>query len=338
MVKCLCSPSPSGASSLIRSSYSLHDVPRLWYSGSPTLESKKSKSLIHPFVVKGYDGLTINPYQGCHHRCAYCYATYDWSPDFYDKVYSKSNAAEILEVQIKKWKSRTIGPVMVSSATDCYQPAELRFGLTRKCVKVLQRHNVPYYVFTKSALIERDLELHRRYKDNCFIIWSITTSSENIRRVIEPGTPPSSKLFATIGKFVDEGICCGVNIDPIIPLITDTEAELAATIDACRGAGLKHVFGAMMRLRSDIWERMKSVFQLLGTPNAVARYKEIYGFEEPLGSAYLSAKKSYSDKVLTLMERKIEAVGIRRGFPDFLKEVPLHRLNSGQSTLLGYLA
>jgi len=310
---------------------------KLWYSGSPTLESKKSKSLIHPFVVKGYDGLTINPYQGCHHRCAYCYATYEWSPDFYDKVYSKSNAAEVLETQLAKWKSQTIGPVMVSSATDCYQPAELRFGLTRKCIEVLQKYDVPYYVFTKSALIERDLELHRRYRKNCFIVWSITTSNERIRRVIEPGTPPTSKLFATIRKFTEAGICCAVNIDPIIPLITDTEEELGATIEGCKGASLKHVFGAMMRLRSDIWERMKVVFQLLNIPDAVAGYKEIYGFEEPLGSAYISAKKSYSDKILSFMQKKIRASGIQAGFPDYLREVPLDKANSDQSTLLGYL-
>src|SRR6185503_1922232 len=310
---------------------------QLWYSGSPTLESKKSKSLIHPFVVKGYDGLTINPYQGCHHRCAYCYATYEWSPDFYDKVYSKSNAAEVLETQLAKWKSQTIGPVMVSSATDCYQPAELRFGLTRKCIEVLQKYDVPYYVFTKSALIERDLELHRRYRKNCFIVWSITTSNERIRRVIEPGTPPTLKLFATIRKFTEAGICCAVNIDPIIPLITDTEEELGATIEGCKGASLKHVFGAMMRLRSDIWERMKVVFQLLNIPDAVAGYKEIYGFEEPLGSAYISAKKSYSDKILSFLEQKIRASGIQAGFPDYLREVPLDKANSDQSTLLGYL-
>ena len=310
---------------------------KLWYSGSPTLESKKSKSLIHPFVVKGYDGLTINPYQGCHHRCAYCYATYEWSPDFYDKVYSKSNAAEVLETQLAKWKSQTIGPVMVSSATDCYQPAELRFGLTRKCIEVLQKYDVPYYVFTKSALIERDLELHRRYRKNCFIVWSITTSNERIRRVIEPGTPPTLKLFATIRKFTEAGICCAVNIDPIIPLITDTEEELGATIEGCKGASLKHVFGAMMRLRSDIWERMKVVFQLLNIPDAVAGYKEIYGFEEPLGSAYISAKKSYSDKILSFLEQKIRASGIQAGFPDYLREVPLDKANSDQSTLLGYL-
>ncbi|MGI0036779.1 MAG: radical SAM protein, partial [Nitrososphaera sp.] len=195
-----------------------------------------------------------------------------------------------------------------------------------------------YYVFTKSALIERDLELHRRYKDNCFIIWSITTSNEKIRRIIEPGTPPSSKLFATIRKFTDAGICCGVNIDPIIPLITDTDAELGATIERCKEAGLQHVFGAMMRLRSDIWERMKIVFQLLDIPNAVPRYKVAYGFEDPLGSAYLSAKKSYSDKILYSMEQQIRTSGMKCGFPDFLKEVPVDRANSGQSTLLGYLA
>ncbi|HEV8388148.1 MAG TPA: radical SAM protein [Nitrososphaera sp.] len=310
---------------------------KLWYSGSPTLESKKSKSLIHPFVVKGYDGLTINPYQGCHHRCAYCYATYEWSPNFYDKVYSKSNAAEVLETQLAKWKSQTIGPVMVSSATECYQPAELRFGLTRKCIEVLQKYDVPYYVFTKSALIERDLELHRRYNHNCFIVWSITTSNEKIRRVLEPGTPPSSKLFATIRKFIEAGICCAVNIDPVIPLITDTEEELSATIEGCKGAGLKHVFGAVMRLRSDIWERMKVVFQLLNIPDAVAGYKEIYGFEEPLATAYLSARKSYSENILSFMEQKIRASGIQGGFPDYLREVPLDKANSNQSTLLAYL-
>src|SRR6185503_13619825 len=128
-------------------------------------------------------------------------------------------------------------------------------------------------------------------RKNCFIVWSITTSNEKIRRVLEPGTPPSSKLFATIRKFTEAGICCVVNIDPIIPLITDTEEELGATIEGCKGAGLKHVFGAVMRLRSDIWERMNVVFQLVNIPDAVAVYKEIFRYEEQLGSLYLSAKK-----------------------------------------------
>src|SRR5215207_7853478 len=112
----------------------------LWHSGSgAVLEEKKSRSIIHPFVIKGYNGLTINPYQGCSHRCAYCYA--------------KSNAPEVLEKELAAWKSDTVIPVMIASATDAYQPAELRFQLTRRCVQVLQKYNVPYYVFTKSSMV-----------------------------------------------------------------------------------------------------------------------------------------------------------------------------------------
>src|SRR5215831_20870513 len=107
-----------------------------WYlKPSPVLETRNSKSIIHRFKVKGHVGLTINPYQGCHHRCGYCYATYEWSPEFYDKIYAKSNAPEILENQLKSWKYENVRPVMISSATDAYQPAELKYNLTRRCVE-----------------------------------------------------------------------------------------------------------------------------------------------------------------------------------------------------------
>ncbi len=308
----------------------------LWYSGAPSLESKTSKSIIHPFIVKGYSGLTINPYQGCHHRCAYCYATYEWSPDFYDKVYAKNNAAELLERQLANWKSDTIKQVMVSSATDCYQPAEIRFGLTRKCIEVLQKYNVPYYVFTKSALIGRDLELHRRYAHNCFIIWSITTCNENLRRVIEPGTPPSCKLFSTIKKFADAGIRCGVNIDPIIPLVSDTEVELDMLVDACKSAGLKHVFGSVMRLRSDIWDRMKLVLNLVGKPDAVLQYNQIYDLQDEIGSSYVSARKHYLDRIHCYLKKRVIESGMIYGFPNYLKPQTLNMVHSGQTCLTSF--
>jgi DNA repair photolyase len=73
----------------------------LWYDKKgPYFLTKNSKSIIHPFIVKGYKGLTIIPYQGCQHRCGYCYATYEWSPKFYDKIYAKSNAAEVKVMEI----------------------------------------------------------------------------------------------------------------------------------------------------------------------------------------------------------------------------------------------
>ena len=310
----------------------------LWHSGSgAVLEEKKSRSIIHPFVVKGYNGLTINPYQGCSHRCAYCYATYEWSPEFYDKIYAKSNAPEVLEKELASWKSDTVTPVMISSATDAYQPAELRFQLTRRCVQVLQKYNVPYYVFTKSALIERDFELHRQYRHNCFIVWSITTCDEKIRRIVEPGTPPATRIFKVIKKFSEAGLCCGVNIDPIMPLVTDNEQDLDGLVKACKESGVRHVFGAPLRLRTDIWQRMKLVLRLLEVPDGFKRYHEIYGFEEPLGSSYVTADRKYVNRIIGMLESMIKSNGMMSDFPDSLGPRKIDRSSLGQTTLQSFL-
>jgi DNA repair photolyase len=294
-----------------------------WYcKRAPDIVTKDSKSIIHPFIVKGYKGLTVNPYQGCQHRCGYCYATYEWSPQFYDKIYAKSNAPEVLENQLKSWKSKTIKPVMVSSATDPYQPAEIRYGLTRKCVEVLQRYNVPYYIFTKSTIILRDLELHKRYKDNCFLVWSVTTCSEKIRRVIEPGTPPANSIFSTIRKFTGSGIRCGVNVDPILPLITDSQEDIESIVDGCNRSGVGYVFGAFLRLRADIWERMQIILKLLGVDNGLDIYrKTIYKFTEPLKPCYnIAASLCYSSKVLQHLRGKVLEKGMLFDFPEFIQE------------------
>ena len=293
---------------------------KLWYKkNAPELQIKESKSLLHPFIVKKYRGLTINPYQGCQHRCGYCYATYEWSPDFYDKIYSKSNAPQILEDQIKSLKRGPIEPVMVSSATDPYQPAELRFELTRKCVEVLQKYCIPYYVFTKSILISRDQELHQRYKDNCFVVWSITTTSETLRRIIEPGTPPTYTMFSVIRKFSDAGIRCGVNIDPIIPLLTDSPDNLDSIVDSCQRTGVGHVLGATLRLRADIWERIKNILTVLEVPNGIKEYERLFQFKEPLESKYnLEADNSYSKTLLENLSRKVSARGMSFDFPNLV--------------------
>ena len=303
----------------------------MWYSKqSPVHEPKNSKSIIHPFIVKGRRGLTLNPYQGCHHRCGYCYATYEWSPEFYDKIYAKSNAPEVLESQLKSWKYETIEPVMVSSATDAYQPAELKYNLTQKCIEVLQKYNVPYYVFTKSIIIGRDLKLHQKYKENCFLVWSITTCDEKIRRLIEPGTPPAYSMFKIIKKFADVGVSCGVNIDPILPNITDSQSRIQEIIDRCDDAGARYVFGALLRLRYDIWERIKTILELLNIENGIDEYKNvIYQFREPLKPWYnVTASKTYETKVIQNLKEKVLEKGMIFDFPDLIGS---RRLNSNKS-------
>ena len=320
-----------------------------WYHKVvPDIVTKKSKSIIHPFIVKGHTGLTINPYQGCQHRCGYCYATYEWSPEFYDKIYAKSNSAEVLENQLRSWKSEAIKHVMVSSATDPYQPAEIKYNLTRKCIEVLQRYDVPYYVFTKSSIILRDLELHKKYKDKCFLVWSITTCNERVRRLIEPGTPPASSMFGTIKRFVDAGVCCGVNVDPILPLITDSKEELELILDSCHESGVKYVFGAVLRLRADIWQRMITILMSLDIEHGVDEYERIYQFTKPLKPGYnINANECYSTRVLQNLKQRISERGMIFDFPVYIRSRQIkgshsrnvtHRVRSGQQpTLMKYM-
>lgn len=304
---------------------------------------KESKMILHPFTVREYEGLTINPYQGCQHRCGYCYATYQWSPEFYDKVYAKSNSPQILEKQIRSWKfKKQIRPVIISSATDAYQAAELKFELTRKCIEVLQNHNFPYYVFTKSTIIKRDLELHKQYKDNCVIVWSITTCDENIRRHIEPGTPPASAMFEVISKFTDAGIRCCINIDPIIPLITDSSDDIESIIDNSRKANVKYVFGAILRLRRDIWERMKTILKLLDIKNGTKEYNRIFQFTEPIISSHnIAANYSYTNLILGKIRKLVLKGNMNFEFPKLIvtrnMETSKMSNNDDQLSMIDYM-
>ena len=288
-----------------------------WYKKPvPIFLAKESKSILHDFFVYGKKGLTINPYNGCQHRCGYCYATYEWTPEFYDRIYAKINAKDLLYKQILSWKGDIIHPVMVASATDAYQPAELKYSLTRKCVEVLQDFEIPYYVFTKSTLIERDLELHKRYSDNCFVVWSITTNDENTKRIIEPGTPPSKAVFRVIEKFCNSNIKCVINIDPIIPLITDSTEDIASIIDSANDIGVKYVSGAILRLRYDIWERMKYILQTFKIDNAITFYEKIYKFTDPINfKKNLNAEIKYSESVMKLLKYELDQRNMKFGYP-----------------------
>jgi DNA repair photolyase len=288
-----------------------------WYKkAAPIFTAKKSKSILHDFFVYGKEGLTINPYTGCHHRCGYCYATYEWSSEFYDRIYAKINATDLLSQQIQSYKGNIIHPVMIASATDAYQPAELKYSLTRKCVEVLQEFEIPYYIFTKSSLIERDLELHTRYSHNCFVVWSITTNNENIKRIVEPGTPPSKSVYKVIEKFCKSGIKCVVNIDPILPLITDSKEDIANIIDTANDIGVKYVSGAILRLRYDIWERIKYILHILNIDNSINFYEKIFKFKDPINfKKNLNAEREYTESIMMFLENELEKRNIKFGYP-----------------------
>lgn len=187
---------------------------------------------------------SMNPYQGCKHGCVYCYARnsheywgYSAGLDFEKKILIKKNAADLLRKQFvkKSWKPETI---VLSGNTDCYQPAEKQYELTRKCLEVFAEFKNPVGIITKNALIIRDLDVLKELaKDNLVgVNISITTLNESVRMLLEPRTATIQKRFETVKKLSEAGIPVNVMIAPIIPGINSHEIINIAERAANEGA------------------------------------------------------------------------------------------------------
>ncbi|UKM65673.1 PA0069 family radical SAM protein [Flavobacteriaceae bacterium GSB9] len=187
---------------------------------------------------------SMNVYQGCEHGCIYCYARntheywgYGAGLDFERRILVKKDAPKLLETQLKKknWKAQ---PIVMSGNTDCYQPAEKHFEITRKCLEVFLKYKHPVGIITKNALILRDLELLKALaKDNLVgVNISITSLSEDTRRILEPRTATIKKRLETLKTLSEHGIPVNVMLAPIIPSINSHEILPLAKIVAEHGA------------------------------------------------------------------------------------------------------
>ncbi|MDQ3909044.1 MAG: hypothetical protein M3232_01390, partial [Thermoproteota archaeon] len=143
--------------------------------------------------------------------------------------------------------------------------------------------------------------------------------------------------FEVVKKFSDAGVCCGVNIDPIMPLITDSDQEIEAVVRTCKDAGLRHVFGALLRLREDIWQRVKLMLRLLETPDGINGYKEIYGIDERSDSSYITANSIYAKKITSRLQRIVNNHKMTTHFPEYMCPRRIDRSWLGQTTLQSYL-
>ena len=197
---------------------------------------------------------SVNPYRGCFHACAYCYARtsheylgFGAGTDFDRKIVVKANAPQLLRAELlgRSWKGETIA---FSRNTDCYQPLEAVYELTRKCLEeCLGVHN-PVGVITKSALVRRDTELLARLarEARCRVTLSIPFADDAMSRAIEPGTSPPSQRFETLRILSEAGIPTGVAIAPVIPGLND--GQVAEVLRRARAAGASRAFLLPVRL------------------------------------------------------------------------------------------
>ena len=201
----------------------------------------------------GFD-LSINPYRGCEHGCIYCFArpTHSYlnlSPglDFETKIIAKVNAAERLRHAFSSRSYEPL-PLNIGSATDAYQPVERRLKITRSVIEVLAEHRHPFSLITKSAGVERDLDLiaPMAAQRMAAAYVSITTLDPKLARIMEPRAASPQRRLKTIETLARAGVPVGVSVSPVIPFIN--EPELERVLEAAAAMGATSAFSVVLRL------------------------------------------------------------------------------------------
>lgn len=196
----------------------------------------------------------LNPYRGCEHACAYCEARrrhellgFGAGTDFDTKIVIKPEAARLLRETFDKpgWRGDVI---VMSGATDCYQPLEASYQLTRQCLEVCAEYRNPVAIVTKGALIERDLDLLVRLRDDAraTVTISIPFWDTEVARLLEPGAPTPARRMRTVERLAAAGIDVGIALAPMIIGLGDD--QLATLIEAAAAAGARRATFGFLRL------------------------------------------------------------------------------------------
>jgi DNA repair photolyase len=203
---------------------------------------------------------SVNPYRGCAHGCSYCYARpyheylgFSSGLDFETKVLVKHRASELLREWLARpaWQPETIA---FSGVTDCYQPAEREFQLTRRCLEVAAECRQPVGIITKNALVTRDLDVlqllaaHRAVR----VCVSITTLDAKLARAMEPRTSSPEARLRTIQQLSDAGIPAQLMLAPVIPGLNDS--EIPVILKAAREAGAEAAGYVLLKLPQSVRE------------------------------------------------------------------------------------
>ncbi|HLT38801.1 MAG TPA: PA0069 family radical SAM protein, partial [Enhygromyxa sp.] len=201
---------------------------------------------------------SINPYRGCYHGCAYCYARpshelLGWGAgtDFERKIVVKQNAAALLRARFES-PSWTGEPLNFSGVTDYYQPLEAAYGLTRACLEVCLEYRNPIGLITKGALVRRDVDVLAQLgrAAAAAVTLSIGFCDDALARKIEPWASPPSRRFEALAALADAGVNVGVSLAPIIPGLNDD--QIPELLARAHQAGARWAFMSLLRLPGSV--------------------------------------------------------------------------------------
>lgn len=252
----------------------------------------------------------INPYRGCEFACKYCYARYTHEfmelrdgLDFERKIYIKQHTGWLLRQELRKVKSGE--SIAIGTATDPYQPAERKFGITRSILQEFGQHKgFRLGMVTKSNLVLRDLELLKTIAANnrLTVVVTITTVKTDLARILEPRAPRPDLRLDAVRRLVDSGIHAGINCAPVLPGITDTPADLEDLVYAAKHAGA-HFINAQSLFLKPCSAKVFLPFLKEKFPELVQSYEKRYA-----GRAFVS--EVYQKRIAALVSRYRAKYGI----------------------------
>ncbi|UCF35193.1 MAG: radical SAM protein [Phycisphaerales bacterium] len=201
---------------------------------------------------------SVNPYRGCQHACAYCYARtyheylgFGAGTDFETRLVAKVNAPELLDAAFRKksWRRQS---VHFSGITDCYQPIEATYELTRRCLEVCLAHANSACIVTKGALVIRDADLLARLnrRAGASVLVSIPFAEAEPCKLLEPQAPPPDRRFEMIRRLREASVPTGVIVSPIVPSLTDH--DIPEILERSAAAGATWATFTMLRLPGNV--------------------------------------------------------------------------------------
>jgi DNA repair photolyase len=232
---------------------------------------------------------SLNPYMGCAHRCTFCYVRHfeDRADRPSDERYGRSirvktNVADVLARELARpsWQREEVA---LGTATDPYQPAEGRFGLTRACIVELARSDTPFSIVTRGPLVVRDLDVLQAAAERVelSVNVSLPTLDERVWRTTEPGTAPPRSRLEVIRRLSGGGINVNVGVAPILPGLSDGPGMLEEVVRAAKEAGARTVWANVVYLQPATRAHFLAALAE-DWPDEVERYEQLFA-----GRAYL---------------------------------------------------
>jgi len=258
---------------------------------------------------------TINPYRGCSHSCSYCYArnshTYldmDAGLDFNSRIVVKVNAAELAarELARPRWAGEHVA---MGTNVDCYQRAEGRYRLMPGIIGALRDAANPFSILTKGTLILRDIDLLADAAEVTDVGLNVSVGfiDRDLSRSVEPGTPSPERRLAVCSALGDRGLRCGVLMGPVLPFLSDSPGQLAATVRQIAEAGAAMVSPIVLHLRPGAREWFLQWLQEQH-PGLVEPYRRLYG-----SRAY--APREYQQRIAAMVTDLARQYGVGRASP-----------------------